>query len=190
MDNKPYGKTYEAIDDMAFDTFSYIHTVLGSMDDLNAASLQDVQEFFKRYYAPNNATLAICGFVIERPVVVRGAFSVPPFCVIKAMCSPSPHSPNLRTSCVRTGGQTRCDRPFRRAKPRSIPPRSNRLGPYDLPTGSVFNPLFSSTRLNGMVTSLGAPNNRAANAWPRKHASAFFIFASLTLSRQFTGRQR
>jgi predicted Zn-dependent peptidase len=51
VDNQPYGKTYEAIDDLAFETFSYKHSAIGWMDDLNAASLQDVQEFFKRYYA-------------------------------------------------------------------------------------------------------------------------------------------
>jgi predicted Zn-dependent peptidase len=61
VDNQPYGKTFEAVDDLAFDTFSYKHSVIGSMDDLNAASLQDVQEFFTRYYAPNNATIAIVG---------------------------------------------------------------------------------------------------------------------------------
>jgi zinc protease len=61
VDNQPYGKTFEAVDDLAFDTFAYKHSVIGSMDDLNAASLQDVQEFFKRYYAPNNATVAIVG---------------------------------------------------------------------------------------------------------------------------------
>jgi predicted Zn-dependent peptidase len=61
VDNQPYGKTFEAVDDLAFDTFAYKHSVIGSMDDLNAASLQDVQEFFKRYYAPNNATIAIVG---------------------------------------------------------------------------------------------------------------------------------
>jgi predicted Zn-dependent peptidase len=61
IDNQPYGKTFEAIDDLAFDAFSYKHSVVGSMEDLNAASLQDVQEFFKRYYAPNNATIAIVG---------------------------------------------------------------------------------------------------------------------------------
>jgi predicted Zn-dependent peptidase len=61
VDNQPYGKTYEAIDDLAFDSFAYKHSVIGSMDDLNAASLQDVKDFFKRYYAPNNATIAIVG---------------------------------------------------------------------------------------------------------------------------------
>jgi zinc protease len=71
VDNQPYGKTYEAIDDLAFDTFSYKHSVIGSMDDLNAASLQDVQEFFKRYYAPNNATLAIVGDFKTDEVVAK-----------------------------------------------------------------------------------------------------------------------
>jgi zinc protease len=61
VDNQPYGKTYEAIDDLAFDAFAYKHSVIGSMDDLNAASLDDVKEFFKRYYAPNNAAIAIVG---------------------------------------------------------------------------------------------------------------------------------
>src|SRR5580704_8269328 len=61
VDNQPYGKTFEAIDDLAFDAFAYKHSVIGSMADLNAASLDDVKEFFKRYYAPNNATIAIVG---------------------------------------------------------------------------------------------------------------------------------
>lgn len=61
VDNQPYGKSFEAIDDLAFDAFAYKHSVIGSMDDLNAASLDDVKAFFKRYYAPNNATIAIVG---------------------------------------------------------------------------------------------------------------------------------
>jgi zinc protease len=61
VDNQPYGKTFLAIDELAYDTFSYKHSIIGSMEDLSAASLQDVQEFFKRYYAPNNATIAIVG---------------------------------------------------------------------------------------------------------------------------------
>ena len=61
VDNQPYGTTFEAVDDLAYDNFAYKHSVIGSMDDLNAASLQDVEEFFKRYYAPNNATIAIVG---------------------------------------------------------------------------------------------------------------------------------
>jgi zinc protease len=61
VDNQPYGKTFEAVSATAYDNFGYRHSVIGSMEDLNAASLQDVQEFFKRYYAPNNAVIAIVG---------------------------------------------------------------------------------------------------------------------------------
>ena len=61
VDNQPYGKTYEAIDALAYDNKAYKHSVIGSMADLNAASLQDVQSFFKTYYAPDNAALALVG---------------------------------------------------------------------------------------------------------------------------------
>src|ERR687891_2440245 len=63
VDNQPYGKTFEAIDELAYDNFAYEHSVIGSMDDLNAASVDDVGAFFKTYYAPNNAVLAIVGDV-------------------------------------------------------------------------------------------------------------------------------
>jgi zinc protease len=61
VDNQPYGRTDEAMDDLAFDNTAYKHSVIGSMSDLNAASVEDVAAFFKTYYAPNNATLAIVG---------------------------------------------------------------------------------------------------------------------------------
>src|SRR5437867_214511 len=61
MDNQPYGQSFLAIEETAYDGFPYKHSVIGSMEDLNAASLQDVQEFFKRYHAPNNAVVAIVG---------------------------------------------------------------------------------------------------------------------------------
>ena len=63
VDNQPYGKTFEAIDELAYDNFAYEHSVIGSMDDLNAASVEDVSAFFKTYYAPNNAVVAVVGDV-------------------------------------------------------------------------------------------------------------------------------
>ena len=70
VDNQPYGKTFEEINGTAYDNFAYRHSVIGSMEDLNAASLADVQEFFKRYYAPNNAVIAIVGdFKAEEALV-------------------------------------------------------------------------------------------------------------------------
>jgi len=63
LDNQPYGKTYERIGEQAYDNPAYHHSVIGSMDDLNAASVDDVATFFKTYYAPNNAVLTIVGDV-------------------------------------------------------------------------------------------------------------------------------
>ncbi len=61
VDNEPYGKTEEKFQEVMFDNFAYKHSVIGSMEDLNAASLQDVKDFFRLYYAPNNAALALVG---------------------------------------------------------------------------------------------------------------------------------
>jgi predicted Zn-dependent peptidase len=61
MDNRPYGKTDEVLEDLAYDNFAYKHSTMGSMADLDAASLNDVAQFFKTYYAPNNAVLALVG---------------------------------------------------------------------------------------------------------------------------------
>src|SRR5882672_653888 len=61
LDNQPYGKTGEKFQETMYDNFAYKHSVIGSMEDLNAASLQDVKDFFRVYYAPNNAALALVG---------------------------------------------------------------------------------------------------------------------------------
>src|SRR5260370_39995745 len=61
LDNQPYGKTSETVGDLAYDNFAYKHSTMGSMEDLNAASLEDVAQFFKTYYAPNNAVLTVVG---------------------------------------------------------------------------------------------------------------------------------
>jgi predicted Zn-dependent peptidase len=63
LDNQPYGHTRELLDELAYENFAYEHSVIGSMADLNAASVDDVKAFFKTYYAPNNAVLAIVGDV-------------------------------------------------------------------------------------------------------------------------------
>jgi len=60
-DNRPYGKTYEAVIELAYDNFSYKHSTIGSMADLNAATIEDATAFFRTYYAPNNAVLALVG---------------------------------------------------------------------------------------------------------------------------------
>ena len=60
-DNQAYGQTSEKLEELIYDNFAYHHPVIGSMADLDAASVDDVKEFFKIYYAPNNAVLALVG---------------------------------------------------------------------------------------------------------------------------------
>src|SRR5690242_19342023 len=57
-DNQPYGQTFDTLFETAYDAFGYKHSTIGSMEDLNAANVKDVADFFKTYYAPNNAVLA------------------------------------------------------------------------------------------------------------------------------------
>jgi zinc protease len=76
IDNAPYGRTEELIDEIAYDNFAYEHSVIGSMEDLNAASVEDVRSFFRTYYAPNNAVVAIVGDIDSKTALenVRKAF--------------------------------------------------------------------------------------------------------------------
>ena len=61
-DNQPYGDWDEWIQAMVYpEAHPYHHTVIGSMDDIKAATLQDVAEFFETFYVPNNAVLTVCG---------------------------------------------------------------------------------------------------------------------------------
>jgi zinc protease len=71
VDNQPYGKTFEAIDELAYENFAYEHSVIGSMSDLSAAGVDDVAAFFKMYYAPNNAVVAIVGDVDTKTVLAK-----------------------------------------------------------------------------------------------------------------------
>jgi zinc protease len=61
VDNQPYGKTFEILLETAYDNFANKHSTIGSMEDLNAATVRDVADFFKIYYAPNNAVLTLVG---------------------------------------------------------------------------------------------------------------------------------
>lgn len=61
VDNQPYGQMFERFGETMYDNFNYKHSVIGSMEDLNAATVDDVREFFRIYYAPNNAVLALVG---------------------------------------------------------------------------------------------------------------------------------
>jgi len=61
VDNQPYGRLNEIIYDQAFTVHPYKHATIGSMVDLEAASVDDVRDFYQTYYVPSNATLTLVG---------------------------------------------------------------------------------------------------------------------------------
>ncbi len=61
VDNQPYAGAGIKLQELAYSNFANQHPTIGSMEDLDAASLADVQTFFKTYYAPNNALLVLVG---------------------------------------------------------------------------------------------------------------------------------
>ncbi len=61
VENQPYGRLPELIYSHAFTVHPYKHPVIGSMKDLEAASVEDVRAFHQTYYVPSNATLTIVG---------------------------------------------------------------------------------------------------------------------------------
>jgi predicted Zn-dependent peptidase len=62
VDNRPYGTWWERLPALAFpSTHPFHHSLIGSMADLDAATLDDVADFFRTYYTPDNAVLTIAG---------------------------------------------------------------------------------------------------------------------------------
>ena len=62
MDNQPYGSWWERLPALCFPpNHPFHHSLIGSMSDLDAASLEDIEQFFATYYTPDNAALSITG---------------------------------------------------------------------------------------------------------------------------------
>jgi predicted Zn-dependent peptidase len=96
VDNVPYGKVNDTLSWLAYSNFAYGHSVIGSMDDLSAATVDDVASFFKTYYAPNNATLAIVGDVTQATVLAK----------VKQYFAAIPRQPNPPSVDMTTTPQT------------------------------------------------------------------------------------
>lgn len=71
-ENQPYGRQYEIITQATYPKgHPYSWTVIGSMEDLSAASLDDAKEWFKTYYGPSNAVLSIAGDVKPEEILAK-----------------------------------------------------------------------------------------------------------------------
>jgi predicted Zn-dependent peptidase len=77
IDNAPYAPVfYELLDELAYENWAYKHSVMGSIQDLDNAQIQDVIKFHQTYYKPNNAILSIVGDIDEKATleIVREYF--------------------------------------------------------------------------------------------------------------------
>jgi len=62
VDNQPYGTWLERLSALTFpESHPFHHSLIGSMEDLSASSLDDIRQFFRAYYTPDNAVLSIAG---------------------------------------------------------------------------------------------------------------------------------
>lgn len=79
-DNQAYWPALLKMDEMVFRNWANSHSSIGSMEDLDAASINDVKQFFNTYYAPNNAVLAIAGDIdpAQTEALVRKYFGTIP----------------------------------------------------------------------------------------------------------------
>ena len=80
-DNQPYVNGFLRLFEMSFKNPANSHSTIGSMEDLDAATVEDIREFFRIYYAPNNAVLSIAGDFDQgetRSLVEKYFASIPP----------------------------------------------------------------------------------------------------------------
>lgn len=100
-DNQPYGLTFYALAEGLFpDAHPYRHSTIGSMADLDAASLEDVQQWFRTYYGPNNAVLVLAGDIdvlTARQKVEKWFGAIPRGPDVPRPAAPLPVNPSGRT---------------------------------------------------------------------------------------------
>jgi len=103
-ENRPYAGANSLMLELLYPReHPYSHTVIGSMDDLSAASLEDVQDFFRQYYAPNNASLCVTGDFIpsEAKALIEKYFgTLPPGLPVKRLVAWQPRLHEIRRAVV------------------------------------------------------------------------------------------
>ncbi|HEX9628070.1 MAG TPA: pitrilysin family protein [Acidiferrobacterales bacterium] len=103
-DDQPEGLLYERFMETAYTTHSYRHPVIGWMRDLERITLDDLRDWYRRFYAPNNATLVVVGDVRPREVfaLARQYFGPVPRRDLDAT-QPEPEPPQREERRVRVG---------------------------------------------------------------------------------------
>jgi len=111
-ENQPYGRSYDVLLKSLYPKgHPYHHTVIGSMNDLNAASLDDVKTWFRSWYGPNNAVLVLAGDIdlaTAKAKVTRYFGDIPASATLKAKPAMiAPRTTSTRSSMTDRVAQTR-----------------------------------------------------------------------------------
>jgi zinc protease len=64
-DNRPYGRSHLRFDELAYSNWAYAHSIIGSVEDLQALTLEEAVDFHRRFYGPGNALLVVAGDIEE-----------------------------------------------------------------------------------------------------------------------------
>ncbi|HEV7889481.1 MAG TPA: pitrilysin family protein, partial [Pyrinomonadaceae bacterium] len=103
-DNRPYSNAFLRLNELVYQNPANAHSTIGSMEDLDDATIDDVREFFRIYYAPNNAVLAVCGdfdSAEARALVEKYFSSIPAQPVPPAADVAEPEEVSLRAEVYR-----------------------------------------------------------------------------------------
>lgn len=96
VDNQPYGTAFEKIAEIMYPKgHPYNWTTIGSLEDLQAASMEDVKSFFRQYYVPNNAFLVVSGDFNEKDARAWAEKYFGPIAKGADITRPNPKSPKL-----------------------------------------------------------------------------------------------
>ena len=111
-ENQPYGRVYEALLKGSYpEGHPYHHTVIGSMNDLNAAGLEDVKNWFRSWYGPNNAVLVLAGDIdlaTAKAKVTRYFGDIAPSASVRKMpAQVAPRTTSTRATMTDTVPQAR-----------------------------------------------------------------------------------
>jgi len=177
LDNAAYGKSGEIQQELMYDNFAYKHSTIGSMKDLNAASVEDVAAFFKMYYAPNNATLTVVGDfkTADALSLVKKYFEAIPR-------QPDPPPVDMAEPEQKAERRTSVDDPLARLARISIAYKTvpgNTADFYALQVLSVVLGNGASSRLNQkLVREKEMATNAATFAQEMRGVSGFYIIAT------------
>ncbi|MBV6496267.1 MAG: insulinase family protein [Acidobacteria bacterium ACB1] len=142
VDNVPYGTMSERIDELIYPPdHPYHHSVIGSMADLSAASLDDVKSFFNQYYVPNNTILVLAGDFDEQQARgwIEKYFGV--FKAGKPIDRPNPPMPQLKETI-----RQQYEDPFAKLERRAITWPGVRMYHKDEAPLDILSSILSSGR--------------------------------------------